>query len=411
MAKDDQWKWLPHFIAASDRLQSVTAEDLLSGRAWEELSERVSRLGQLILGKGAPEGSAERAAGFRHLLGLLGLAVDQALRWSDPYEPQITPALMDQVYKWGMDCPDALYSGTPIRSDATYRIQGYRGSARYLGFQVMSGIASTVNLVADDLKICADGSFELILGGERRSDNWMELPAGAGSLVVRQFFYDWEREEPAQLEIERIAGDRAATVPPEPTPERVARKLAAIGDFLEASVRFWMDLENSGRAQGLNRFRSPEARTAMGAAAENVSVWGSFQLGGEEALLIEVEPPPALYWSVSLGNFWWETLDYANHQTSLNGHQAVLDPDGVFRAVVAHRDPGVANWLDTTGQSCGPMIFRWLRADEAPVPRTRLLSLSELDAALPASTARVDSRTRSRQLAVRRAHVRRRFSR
>ena len=37
----------------------------------------------------------------------------------------------------------------------------------------------------------------------------------------------------------------------------------------------------------------------------------------------------------------------------LNGHQAVLD-DGVFRAVVAHRDPGVANWLDTAGNRRGP---------------------------------------------------------
>ena len=78
----------------------------------------------------------------------------------------------------------------------------------------------------------------------------------------------------------------------------------------------------------------------MGAAAENVSTWGSWGLGDDEALVIEVTPPEALYWSVSLGNFWWETIDYANRQSSLNGHQAVLDADGVFRAVVAHARPG-----------------------------------------------------------------------
>ena len=38
-------------------------------------------------------------------------------------------------------------------------------------------------------------------------------------------------------------------------------------------------------------------------------------------------------------NFWLESLDYANHQSSLNGHQAVVDADGVFRAVVAHAIP------------------------------------------------------------------------
>ncbi len=87
----------------------------------------------------------------------------------------------------------------------------------------------------------------------------------------------------------------------------------------------------------MNKFREPAALTQMGAAAENVSVWGSWELGEDEALLIEVEPPLALYWSISLGNHWWETIDYANHQSSLNGAQAVIDADGTFRAVVSRR--------------------------------------------------------------------------
>ena len=112
------------------------------------------------------------------------------------------------------------------------------------------------------------------------------------------------------------------------------------------------------------------------------------ELEDDEALLIEVAPPEALYWSVSLGNYWWETIDYANRQSSLNGHQAVLDADGVFRAVVAHSDPGVANWLDTAGNHQGAMIFRWLRADGAPVPTTRVVPLAGLrDACRPAPTA------------------------
>ena len=72
---------------------------------------------------------------------------------------------------------------------------------------------------------------------------------------------------------------------------------------------------------------------------------------------------------MSLGNHWWETIDYANHQSSLNGFQAVIDDDGFFRAVVAGRDPGVTNWLDTAGHRQGPMIFRWLR--RRPMPPCR----------------------------------------
>ena len=71
----------------------------------------------------------------------------------------------------------------------------------------------------------------------------------------------------------------------------VANQLAALGEFVDASFRFWQDVEDGGRAQGLNIFREPAALTNIGAAAENVSVWGSWQLDDDEALLIEVEPP------------------------------------------------------------------------------------------------------------------------
>jgi hypothetical protein len=176
-------------------------------------------------------------------------------------------------------------------------------------------------------------------------------------------------------------------------------------------VGFWLDIEEQGRAQGVNVFREPLNKTEMGGAAESVTVWGSWELAPDEALLIEVAPPEALYWSVSLGNHWWETIDYANHQSSLNGFQATVDADGVFRAVVAHSDPGVANWLDTAGHRQGPAIFRWVRADGAPVPQTRVVRLADLRGALPPGTAMVDPQTRRATIARRRAGVRRRFSR
>jgi hypothetical protein len=195
------------------------------------------------------------------------------------------------------------------------------------------------------------------------------------------------------------------------SPAAVARQLVAMGEFIDASIAFWLDIEEGGRAQGLNIFRPPAALTQMGAAAENVSVWGSWDLGPDQALVIEVPPPEALYWSVSLGNYWWETIDYGAHQSSLNGHQAVVDDDGVFRAVVAHRDPGVANWLDTAGHAKGPMIFRWLRASDAPVPATRVVDVARLDDALPPGTARVDPGERRAVIARRQAGVRKRFCR
>jgi len=371
----------------------------------------LARAGVAVQSESAPTGALDRAAGYKHLLGLLAVGIDEALRYTDPYRPVLKPGSTDWVFKWGMDCPDALYLGAPVRGDAVYRVRGRRGTVRYLGLQVMAGIETAANVVADELALGADGTFELIVSANERPGNWMPLRADASSLVVRQFFYDWDAEEPARLEIECIERAKLARGAPTPTAEGVARQLVALGEYVDASVTFWGDIHAALRARGVNAFQEPSARTDIGGAEENVTVWGSWELGPDQALLIEVKPPEALYWSVALGNHWWESLDYSNHQSSLNGHQAVIDPDGMLRAVIARSDPGIANWLDPAGFGGGPMIFRYVRADGAPVPATRVVPVGELGDVLPSGTIRVDGGTRAEVIERRRAAVRKRFPR
>ncbi len=406
--------WAPGSVGSAYRHPTGDPDELLSGRAWTALLDSLGRAGVVMGGDRVPHEATDQAAGYRHLLVLLALGIDEGLRGSDPYDPTFAPANVDNVLKWGMDCPDAAYTGASIRGDATYVVRGKRNTVRYLGFQVMGGMTNTGNVVADDLELDADGRFELVLSATEHPGNWMALEPSSSSLVVRQFFYDWAAERPADLDIEcteRRGDADPPVVPPPLDADGVAAQLTALGAFVEASTQFWLDVEEGGRAQGVNCFREPAALTQMGAAAENVSTWGSWSLGDEECLVIEVTPPDALYWSVSLGNYWWETIDYAHRQSSLNGHQASFDSDGVFRAVVAHSDPGVANWLDTAGNHHGAMIFRWLRAALAPVPAVRVVPQTELSAVLPASTVRVNEETRRRVLAERARAVRRRFPR
>jgi hypothetical protein len=89
----------------------------------------------------------------------------------------------------------------------------------------------------------------------------------------------------------------------------------------------------------------------------------------------------------------------------------VVDPDGVFRAVVTHDDPGVPNWLDPVGHAEGSMIYRWNLADSTPVPRIHTVPLKTLADHLPKSTPRVTPAERARVIAGRREGVRRRFAR
>jgi hypothetical protein len=188
----------------------------------------------------------------------------------------------------------------------------------------------------------------------------------------------------------------------------MARQLVALGDFVEANLDFFLQF---ARPENPNTFNPPFDGTAMGAAAENRPVIGSFQLAPDEALVVEVEPPQGLYWSYSLGNPWWETIDYGRHQSSLNGHQAVVDDDGVLRVVIAPAEPGIANWLDTAGHSEGPVILRCVRTETAPVPTTRVVPMADIDAALPARTRRVTPDERAAVMDARRLAVSRRFVR
>jgi hypothetical protein len=400
---------MPHSVGEAARAGDATADDLVSGRAWAHLLDGLRRASETVLADDVPRNAADMAAGFRHLLVLLGIGLDNALREDSGSVLAVKPSSVDAIYKWGMDCPDCIYTGAGLRGGETYRIWGNRGTARYVGLQAMAGMASSANVLLDELELGRDGEVELILSVDPHEGNWLPIAENATALVVRHFFYDWDTEVASSLSIERIGGpgERQLRTPVDPR-AAVARQLIALGDFVGANLDFFLQFS---RPETPNSFLPPLDGTAMGAAAENRPVIGSWQLAPDEALLVEVAPPQGLYWSYSLGNPWWETIDYGAHQSSLNGHQAVVDDDGTLRVVIAHEDPGVANWLDTAGHSAGPIILRCVRTETAPVPATRLVPFSDIGSSLPAGTRRVTPAERRAALDARRLAVSTRFCR
>ena len=73
--------------------------------------------------------------------------------------------------------------------------------------------------------------------------------------------------------------------------------------------------------------------------------------------------------NVMLWNRQMQTLEYCVRRSSINQAQLALEPDGTFRIVVAHSDPGVPNWLDTEGHESGTIFWRILLPVENP-PQT-----------------------------------------
>ena len=104
-----------------------------------------------------------------------------------------------------------------------------------------------------------------------------------------------------------------------------------------------------------------------------------YVLGPEEALVITGRWPSCRCANVSLWNRHLQTYDYAHRQVSLNRAQTKVDADGSFRMVIAHRDPGVPNWLDTEGRPFGMVFWRYFLPDgEIDTPQAKVVKLSDL---------------------------------
>ena len=132
---------------------------------------------------------------------------------------------------------------------------------------------------------------------------------------------------------------------------------------------------------------------------------GWFNVNPDQALIIEMDAPQALLWSVQLGNVWWESLDYINHTASFNDTQARASADGMYRFVLSHQDPGVHNWLDPAGHKRGALLFRLQNADTLVSPRLKLITFADLAKNLPAESEKITSDHRQNQIAQRRTHA------
>ncbi|HEU4360830.1 MAG TPA: hypothetical protein VFR27_04895 [Mycobacterium sp.] len=399
--------WLPYSIAEAC-FSDVTRDEPDVVQAWTHLLDRLAAAGKLVEDSPLARNRCDLAAGLRHLLVLAATGIDEALRFDSDPVLDVTRTSTDDVLTWGMECPDAIYTRAVMRGGETYRLFGNRGTARYVGLQTMNGIAATANVLVDEIDMDSEGNFEVLLSADERQGNWMRIDGDRPTLVVRHFFYDWDTEVSSSLRIERIGAGAEHGQPAIDPDVAVSRQLMALGDFVHANLKFFHAWGSTPPANG---FLAPMNLAAMGAAAENRPVIGRWELQPDEALVLEVEPPSGVYWSYSLGNPWWETIHYGRHQSSLNAHQAVVDSDGLVRAVVCARDPGVANWLDTAGYSNGALILRCVRTDTAPVPATRVVKFDDIASALPGDTKMVTAQDRAVTVAARRRAVHQRFAR
>jgi hypothetical protein len=353
------------------------------GRSWDEFCDALKAAGDVVLRPGSPSDPLDRAEGYRYLTRLTRVALESYIEFADPAAPAFRRPSHETV-KIGADNPDNYYQSAAISGQHEYRIRGVRGTIHYLGFGTYYGnygsdgrIGQSGYIEAKDLQIDADGRFEIVLSCEQKTGcDWLRMEPDTSSLIVRQTYQDRSSEQVAQLTIERIGADG----PPAPlTPEHLDTGLAAAAAYVRGTSALFCDWSEGFRARTneLPPFDPAVARAAHG--DPNIFYYhGYWELEEGEALIIEVTPPACDYWNFQLNNHWMESLDYRYHRIDLNHHGAAYEPDGSVRLVVAHRDPGLPNWLDTAGHARGTMCLRWIGADDHPSPSTRVVPIEEL---------------------------------
>ncbi|MEJ5978340.1 hypothetical protein WG901_16930 [Novosphingobium sp. PS1R-30] len=256
----------------------------------------------------------------------------------------------------------------------------------------------------DAFVVDAQGRFRITLasdaGAGPGNENWaspnhLVIPAsGPVAIGVRDILSDW-KQRASGLTVRRL----------DPVADAPAFGLAQVRELalrdLEAYVDFWSkfpDIWFGGL--GPNKHSAPQQRPGG---------WGfvaglNFHLAPDEAMVVTTTTGGARYTGFQLNDPWMIAPDARANQVCLNGSQVTPNADGSVTYVIAPKDPGAANWLDTTGLLDGIGILRWqaIPADlkgEGLIREVKVIKASEI--ATIAGLPRLTPAQRRRQLAAR----------
>jgi hypothetical protein len=330
-----------------------------TARAYAEFIAAAGRARAALLASRPDRTALDDADGELFLAGLIEGAMQFVL--SDAARPAFIP-WVSPTRRWMDNGRDSVYWMAPVDGSRRYRISGRRGDECYLSFTLYSGDPGhPQHVVANwnhrDLAVAAGDSYTFEV----------DPPADACYVISRQYFDRPLDDNPGTFTVEALGAPRSApgagalatrwraatafltamTAPPRaggPPPAYVSTVPNVMGD---PSV--WKESEGGGRG-------TPDQTYAL----------GPYALAADQMLELDLVFPPCAYAGVALWNRYSQTVDRRFHCSTLNHREVVVDPDGHTRIVVAHRDPGAANWLDTGGRTRGTLFFRFLLAESAP---------------------------------------------
>jgi len=343
---------------------------------------------------------------------------------SDPSYPHVLGSLFSPPHQWfgmsvpgsrsgGAENPDNYYAVIPVQYGTAYEIRGRRfqptPADKPLSVSGNPSLTMTLGTIdMNQLDLDLGGSFRITVSPDPANGdpNHVQTFPEAMYLFLRYSRSDW-RQVPDALQVRRTDGPTAEQW----TEDQIAARAAAILPE-DVPAMFWF---NSIFAALPPNFTSPPANTGgVGGLPTQSTSFARLQLADDEAFIVTVGPGGAAYRSLVLYDFWLRSIEYWQRLTSFNNAQSAPNPDGKLTYVVSKQDPGVANWLDTTGLQQPRIIQRWQRVnpsgpDGPPSITGKLVKLADLAANLPAGVPTVTPSERQQQLDRRAAEFAPRF--
>lgn len=347
--------------------------------AWRAFVAGLGEAGERLARRTESLPRAEQADGFRALLRALA---NQLGRFEvDREHPELVP-FNGWRQKMLMDNPDFLYWVANVRPDRRYRVHGTRGDAVFLSLTAYAASGLTdafaaARLDSDSLHFDDAGRFSVTLSAERpASGAWLRLPEGASAVWVRHFYDDVRRDTLGTCAIEALD---AGAPPPFIDADRFTRQLARLGTSVSGVAAILGATERDERPRA-NQIRH-WSEMQDGAAFTEPGIHylrGAWELGPDEALVLEGEVVPCRYWNVLLYSRFLNSLDHRHRTVSLTGSR-IPQREGRYRLVLAEADPGVPGWLDTEGRPFGLFVLRWLQPGwTPPLPALRVVRRAEI---------------------------------
>jgi hypothetical protein len=398
--------------------QSLAATDNNSIPGWKQWTSQLEQLDSQILSR-LPERLRNdpqvRQEAGRLLLEAVASKSISALG-DDADHPVFLPSI-NFYLNVGQPNADTTYRSAVVDGSGSYRIRGEIGTVRILRVGLFGSFKAgpTFSLPIPTyydfkaLHLDAKGNFDVLLSPARPAEytgDWWQLKPDTTQLLLRQVAFDWKTERDPRISIERI--DRPVERP-RPSADVLQKRLTTLTDEISKIALLLIDHVEGLRKEGyINRLKVFDV-SHMGGLVGQFYYEGAYELQPDEALIVEAKVPTGCtYWSIILTNDLYETTDWYNNQSSLNGSQARVDGDGIVRYVVSAKDPGVPNWLDTAGYRSGAIQGRWTECSANPVPAIRKVAIAEVRKTLPAETPVITAEQREIIVRERRSEVQQR---